>query len=274
MAIPSTNETLDAFLQLLGDGEPRTNLSMLEHLYEKFNMTYYERKKKTSSGLVIVNTRRGSARTGLKTAGFIEELPDKRVRITEAGREQLRSRKPVTQSDLKNTPEWIDDNLKDSADKLKDKLCETALDNLRQDDPQEFAEIVVKLLGKMKYVTDGLAKEPRGGAGADIIDGVVATDALGLGKVYVQARRQDGAIEPGTIRGFVGSMSARGADKGVFITTADLTEEVREFMKDASNAKVVLIDGAKLVRLMYSYGVGFVARDDIDLKKIDPEYFP
>lgn len=274
MTIPGTNETLDAFLQFLADGEPRTNQSLLEHLHEKFDMTYYEKNKRTDSGLVIVNNRRSWAKTNLKSVGFIEELPDKRVRITKAGREQLASPKPVTHADLKNTPEWIDDDLKDSADKLKDKLCETVLDNLQQDDPHEFVEVVVSLLGKMKYVTDGLAEEPREDAGADVIDGVVATDALGLGTVYVQARRQDGAIEPGTIRGFVGSMSARGADKGVFITTADLTEEVREFMKDASNSKVVLIDGAKLVRLMYSYGVGFVARDDIDLKKIDPEYFP
>ena len=273
MAIPDTNETLDALLQLLSDGEPRDNQDMLEHLHKKFNMTYYERKKETSSGVVIIKNRRSWARTSLKGAGFIEELPDKRVRITEAGREQLASGKPVTAADLKNTIDWIDDALTASADRLRDKLYETVLDNLRQDDPQEFADIVTKLLEKMKYNADELAGAPRESAGADIVDGVVATDALGLEKTYVQARKQDGAIEPSTIRDFVGSMSAREADKGVFITTADLTEEVREFMTDASNARVVLIDGDRLVRLMYDYGVGFVARDDIVLKKIDPAYF-
>ena len=273
MAIPDTNETIDALLQLLSDGEPRDNRDMLEHLHEKFNVTYYEKNKKTGSGVPIIKSRRSLARTSLKGVGFIEELPDKRVRITEAGRGQLASGKPVTAADLKNTTEWIDDNLTTSANKLRDRLCENVLDSLRQDDPQEFADVVIKLLEKMRYNADELTGALRESAGADIVDGVVATDSLGLAKIYVQARRQDDAIEPGTIRDFVGSMSAREADQGVFITTADLTEEVREFMADASNARVVLIDGDRLVRLMYDYGVGFVARDDIDLKKIDPEYF-
>src|SRR4051812_45947953 len=78
---------------------------------------------------------------------------------------------------------------------------------------------------KMGYggsATDaGRALGRSGDDGVDGVDGVIDQDALGLDRVYIQAKRYaDGNnIGAGAIRDFFGSLDRHKASKGLFVTT-------------------------------------------------------
>jgi restriction system protein len=66
-----------------------------------------------------------------------------------------------------------------------------------------------------------------GQSGDGGIDGVIDQDALGLDRVYVQAKRYaiESAVSEPEIRAFSGSLGAAIANKGVFVTTSYFTHQ-------------------------------------------------
>ena len=109
-----------------------------------------------------------------------------------------------------------------------------------------------------------------GGSGDGGIDGVISLDRLGLEKVYVQAKRWQGAVGRPEIQGFYGALAGQRANKGVFITTSSFTSQAIQFA--ASVERIVLVDGVKLAQLMMDHEVG-VSSQTIKLPKIDSDYF-
>lgn len=277
MTLPGMNAVLDEYLRLLSDSEPRTNKDVLEHFYKKFEMTAWERRDRTSGGIVKIKSRRNWAKSTLKSNGLITYLPNKLVKITPKGHELLASKNPITQTDLKNIPgdpvgdtqgiEGIDEKIEDYVKVVKRTLCDEVLSRLNQIDPNDFERLVVALLEAMNYGKVGVAQKSR-----DVgIDGVVPADPLGIEKVHVRARQQKVDVGPGDVQAFAGAISAQKSQKGVFITTSGFSDSAREFAKHAGST-LVLIDGSKLVDHMYDYGIGFVKKE-VDLKQIDDNYF-
>ncbi len=74
---------------------------------------------------------------------------------------------------------------------------------------------------------DEVRKALNDGSADGGIDGVIK-DPLGLGHIDLQAKRQQGKVGRPAIQSFVGAMHGR-AQKGVFITTDDYSEEAREY---------------------------------------------
>nr|WP_232422937.1 restriction endonuclease [Cellulosimicrobium cellulans] len=95
-------------------------------------------------------------------------------------------------------------------------------------------------------------------------------DALGLARIYVQAKRYapDSSIDRPTIQAFAGNS----ASQGVFITTARYTQGARAFAESVA-ARVALIDGNRLARLMIKYGVGVQVKQTYDVVEIDEDFF-
>ena len=60
--------------------------------------------------------------------------------------------------------------------------------------------------------------------------------------------------------------------KGVFITTSFFTKEAIEVAKESS-AKIILIDGEKLIKLMIEYEIEVSIEHAVSLKKIDRDFF-
>ena len=58
----------------------------------------------------------------------------------------------------------------------------------------------------------------------------------------------------------------------MFITTSDFTPEAKKFSKNAG-VNVVLVDGGKLLELMYEHGVGFAREERMEIKSVDEGYF-
>ena len=154
---------------------------------------------------------------------------------------------------------------------LQTQLADEMLDSLKSVSPGRFERLVVDLLVKMGY-GEG---EVVGRSGDGGIDGIINQDPLGLEKVYIQAKRWQNQVPEPEIRNFSGSLDARGASKGVFITTSSFGSSARRTANNisAGGKFIRLIDGAELSRLMIAHNVGVVPETTYEVKKLDENYF-
>jgi restriction system protein len=109
-------------------------------------------------------------------------------------------------------------------------------------------------------------------SGDEGIDGVINEDRLGLDVIYVQAKRWQNVVGRKEIQSFVGALAGQQANKGVFITTSDFTQNAILFAKGIVQ-KVVLINGSRLADLMIEHDVGVSKARTISIKRIDSDYF-
>ena len=103
---------------------------------------------------------------------------------------------------------------------------------------------------------------------------MIDQDALGLDRVYIQAKRYGAGnnIGPGAIRDFFGSLDRNKASKGLFVTTSTFSPSARETAEYLSK-RIVLIDGDQLARLMIRHNVGCRIEDTLYIRKVDEEFF-
>ncbi|MGL5866876.1 MAG: restriction endonuclease, partial [Dermatophilaceae bacterium] len=158
--------------------------------------------------------------------------------------------------------------------RINDDVSAELLNRIMAQEPVFFEQAVLDLLIAMGYGgTEGRATRTRlsndGG-----IDGVVDQDALGLSRIYVQAKRYAAHNSVGrpAIQEFVGALTGKQANQGVFITTSTFTSDAATFAEGVST-RVVLIDGYRLARLMIRYGVGVQVKQTIQIVDIDEDYF-
>jgi restriction system protein len=160
--------------------------------------------------------------------------------------------------------------LKSAHDALAAELIET----VRQCDFAFFEKLVVALLLKMGY---GGSRQEAGRAvgrsGDNGIDGIINEDRLGLDAIYLQAKRWEGSVGEGEIRDFKGALDAKGAHKGVFITTGRFTRSAIEAAGKSRSYRIVLIDGARLADLMIEHDLGVAVTATYQLKRIDSDFF-
>jgi restriction system protein len=145
---------------------------------------------------------------------------------------------------------------------------------LRESHPDFFEQAVVDLLLKMGYGGAEQRGKRIGGSNDGGVDGVINQDALGLDRIYVQAKRYaDGnTVGREAIQAFVGALHGVGASRGVFITTSAFTSGARDYVK-AVPSRVILIDGVRLVGLMIKYRVGVQVRQSYDIVELDEDFF-
>lgn len=173
--------------------------------------------------------------------------------------------------DLEESPkDRMSRTLKSAHEALAAELVET----IKKCDPEFFEKLVVKLLLKMGY---GGSRQEAGRAvgrsGDGGIDGIINEDRLGLDAIYIQAKRWEGTVGEGQIRDFKGALDAKGAQKGVFITTSSYTPAALTAAKTSRSYKIVLIDGARLAELMIEHDLGVSVEDTYQLKRIDSDFF-
>ncbi len=149
--------------------------------------------------------------------------------------------------------------------------------------PPVFLEYLIRdLLVAMGYgdgdMTQGTVT---GGPGDGGIDGEIWQDKLRLDRVYFQAKRfrEDASIGEPALRNFAGALDARGASKGVFITTATFSRSAEKYVQ-VSPKQIALVDGERLAGLMIQHGVGVrtepsktVGALEYSTKEIDEDYF-
>ena len=71
----------------------------------------------------------------------------------------------------------------------------------------------------------------------------------------------------------MGALQGQQAQKGLFITTAKFSSGALQFADNLLGAKVVLIDGTALTKLMIKHNVGVSVEQIYEVKRLDSDFF-
>jgi restriction system protein len=176
-----------------------------------------------------------------------------------------------------NTVSYItpEEQIETSYSAMQSAIRDELIERILQNNPSFFENVIIALLVAMGY--GGSHKDAArqlGKTGDGGVDGVINEDALGLDRVYVQAKRYARGTGVGRpeVQGFVGSLVGLGAMKGVFVTTGTFSKPAIDFVSRLSQ-RVILIDGCRLTELMVEHNVGVRVSRIIEFKKIDEDFF-
>ncbi|MCG2624690.1 restriction endonuclease [Arthrobacter sp. I2-34] len=257
------------------------------------------RSETLNSGALRSEHRLGWAITHLGKAGWVERPAKANYRITQAGRQWLAenldgihdfstahivfgpywSRVPSRVAEpapAEISPEELDpiEQIEDGINRILADVGESLLGRLRDSHPDFFEQAVVDLLLKMGYGGAEQRGKRIGGSGDGGVDGVIDQDALGLDRVYIQAKRYGEGNNVGreAIQAFVGAIHGLAASKGVFITTSSFTQGAQDYAKGIST-RTILINGQRLVSLMIKYRVGVQVKQSYDVVELDEDFF-
>jgi restriction system protein len=290
---------LTAFAQ----GEARIG-AVVESLSSKLGLTPEERAELLPSGKqTLFSNRVHWAKTYLDKARLIESTRRAHFRITPRGLkvleshpvridnillsqfpefQQFKERSTKEASDehptiaaFESQKETPDEAMRAAHRQIEEALAQDLLDRIQKAPPDFFERLMVNLLLKMGFggsVTDAGRALGRGGDGG--VDGVIDQDALGLDRIYIQAKRYatGSNIGSGAIREFFGSLDRHKAAKGIFVTTSAFSSSAKE-TADLLSKRIVLIDGEQLTKLMIRHDVGCRVEETLAIKKIDEEFF-
>jgi len=304
MAVPDYQTLMLPVLTISAGGEIRIG-DAVERLADQLNLTPDERTQLLPSGKqTLFGNRVHWAKTYLNKAGLVESTRRGHFRITERGRQVIASRPAridnkflgqfaefrqfqeraaevsateVTPAEpaLASHAETPDEVMRAAHKQIEASLASDLLDRVRAAPPAFFERLVVSLLLSMGYGGSAAdAGRALGRSGDDGVDGVVDQDALGLDRVYIQAKRyaEGNNIGAGAIRDFFGSLDRHKATKGLFVTTSTFSAAARETAEFLSK-RIVLIDGEQLARLMIRHNVGCRIEDILHIKKVDEDFF-
>ncbi len=166
----------------------------------------------------------------------------------------------------KRTPSEM---MREALGQVNHQLGEDLIDKVISMSPQFFERLVIELMEKMGYGEGKITNYTKDGG----IDGIINEDKLGLGKIFIQAKRYQRGNNVGSpmTDAFVGAITKKGGNKGVFITTSDFTSSAKD--NRSQSVKVAYINGLDLAKLMIQYGIGVTAVDTYVVNKIDSDYF-
>jgi restriction system protein len=272
-------------------------INLAEICAKHFNLTPEEKNTgyEKSSGLKYIH-RTWWAVTFLRQAGLLEKPKRGYIKITDKGKEVLDSGiKEINEKYLHKFPEFInflnrskkkdetkksdekdltaEEKIQSSVDEINEVVKSDILERILKQNAYFFESLVVDLLKAMGYAGANnfakVTKKTRDGG----IDGILYQDALGLDKVFVQAKRykEDNLVQGKEMTNFIGSLEVKGTNKGVFITTSEFSKDAFEKIKDSSK-NVITINGNKLTDLMLQYSVGVRNEKIHNIPRIDEEY--
>jgi restriction system protein len=243
--------------------------------------------KKTKTGDLLILNRIAWGKSYLKKAGYIHYPERGAVQITEKGKEvnkdQVNLKEIIGESGLfsfyteEKTRELQDLEIKGSSPQdlidsgfsaIEAQVKSDLLDKLKGIDPFYFEKVILTLLSKMGY-GESIETSKSGDGG---IDGIINQDKLGLEKIYIQAKRySENKVREKEIRNFIGAMSGD-TTKGVFVTTSEFDQQAIKKAHDAHHT-IILIDGKRLVDLLYQYGVGVQVQNNYEVKAVNDNFF-
>jgi len=304
MAVPKFDALMRPPLSVAADGLDHSLRDVAPILADTLALSETDRAEQIPSGASRFRNRIYWAKLYLSQAGALQSAGPGRFRITDRGRELLgrcpdritvdvlteypefrafraKSRSGGTPEsaglrarDVSEANETPQESIQRAYHELKAAVARELLDAVRNAPPAFLESLVVKVLLAMSYGDDKDAGMVLGGAHDGGVDGVITKDRLGLGSIYVQAKRyKDGSpIGAPAIQQFAGSMQERHAEEGVFVTTSTFTREARE-SATRLRVRIALIDGERLAELMFELGLGVTTESTLLLKRIDSEFF-
>jgi len=289
MNIPKFHETFNPILDVLQDRKIITSRELINQVIEKYYSSLSKEllEEKTKSGDVLIENRIAWGKSYLKKGGYISFPERGMVQITQKGLDA--NKKKLELNEVENESDFFEFYKEEKSINKTDKVIKSAspqdlidsgftvietqvkidlLGKFKQIDPYYFQKVILILLKKMGY-GDFIETSKSGDGG---IDGIINSDKLGLEKIYIQAKRYtDNKVREKDIRNFIGAMSGD-TSKGIFVTTSTFDEAAIKKASDAHHS-IILIDGKRLVELMYEYGVGVQVKDVYEVKELDEDFF-
>jgi len=300
MPVPDYQTLMLPVLEKSAHGEVKIS-QVITEIADDYGLTDDEKAELLPSGKqTIIANRVHWAKTYLKQAGLVDATRRGHFQISERGKAIL-SENPqkIDKTTLGRFPEFLSFKSRASATKqseptskpieeqtpdevmrgayrdIEDALREELLERVRGAPPAFFEELIVNLLVAMGYGGSvAAAGRALGKSGDGGVDGVIDQDALGLDRVYIQAKRyaEGNNVGPGAIRDFFGSLDRFKASKGLFVTTSAFSSDARD-TADQLSKRIVLIDGDSLTRLMVRFNVGCRIEETLHLRKLDEDFF-
>ena len=298
--IPDFQSLMLPVLKEAEQGEVRIG-AVVESLSDAFALTSQQRAHLLPSGKQSTFANRVHwAKSYLGKAALIEATKRGHFKATQRGVDLLKNPPPkinigflnqypefklfkgVQETNL-NTAEEVsqaspltpDEQMRRARAQIDRELAEEILEKILAGPPAFFEQVVVNLVTAMGYggsVAD--AGQALGQSGDGGVDGVINEDTLGLDRIYVQAKRyKDGnVVGPGAIRDFFGALDQFKAGKGLFVTTSTFSSSAIKTTEGLSK-RIVLVDGARLAKLMIQYDVGCRVEETMAIKRIDEDFF-
>ena len=255
MSVPKYDEFFTPVLKVLEDGKVHSLKEVRSEIAESMHLSEEDLAERLPSGANMYNVRTSWANTYLKKAGLIRSPKRGQMQITEEGKKLLDSGMTVTldllQSRYPEFSKFYVGSKKDSSDSNKkipqqsvsptvrdaeespqetlervyatinDQLAEDLLEEIMNQTPAFFENLVVDLMKSMGYGEGTTTRETISSDGG--IDGIMYEDRLGFNLIYIQAKRwePDKAVGRPALQAFAGAMMGPPkVDKGLFITTA------------------------------------------------------
>ena len=309
MAMPKFNDMFSDVLIVLKEGDTLHRSDILPRVIDRLGLTEAERNETMSAGGNRARSRVSWSLEFLCQAGAAERPSRGYARITELGKQMLAEQpEGVTLKRLKQTDGLKDwerrsqakaedrqreaalevegdndgdgdestplEKIENSINQIESAIATQLLERIRAEEPVFLERTVLELLHAMGYGNSKDDLTHTGGSGDGGVDGWIKQDRLGLEQIYIQAKRYgEGTIGRPHLQNFVGALSGKGANRGVFITTSRFTAEAQDYVKHLLDKRIVLIDGEEFARLMIANGVGVISTKSFKLVEIDENFF-
>lgn len=299
MAVPKFFEFFEYFLRVIQDGELHTSKDVREKIAAAMQLSEADREEMLPSGKQrTFDNRVAWARTYLDKAGLIKTPLRGKYCITEEGKKALDSGEKIDLKYLDRSEEFRAfrgavsasaaeavqtqneespiEVLEAAFQQVNATLASQLMDEVMKLTPTEFEKLVVQLLLRMGYgngIDDaGMVTQQSNDGG---IDGIIKEDQLGFSHIYIQAKQWalNQTVGKPEVQKFVGALQGQQAQKGLFITTARFSNGALQFAENLLGAKVVLVDGSDLTKLMLKHNVGVSVEHVYEVKRIDSDFF-
>lgn len=297
--IPDYQSLMKPVLELAASGEVKIS-EAVTRLEQVFRLSEEEKSELLPSGKQTRFANRVHwARSYLKQAGLLRNTRRGHFEISDEGRRVLvdnperidakylerydaflefKSRSNTLEEELGEQPAsdttTPDETMRAAYEQISNALAADLLGRLRESEPAFFESVIVELLLKMGYGYGSSAGSVLGRSGDDGVDGVINLDPLGVDQVYVQAKRYQATspIGSGAIRDFYGALGLKDVTKGIFVTTSSFTPNARA-TAEKLGARLVLVDGPQLARLMVAHEVGCRVTEVFKVAVVEESYF-
>ncbi len=299
MAIPIFEDFLYPFLYYLGQKD-MTKKEMKMAIINHFHLSEDDCTLSTRGGTTSqINDRLSWALQYLRRAQFVDIPRRGLYHISTRGKEYLASHDDLRKKDLMRFPEFASyangtsvdsisptssssagvpepevtptESLESAYSSINKDLASELLQKIMEQSPRFFEQLVLDLLRAMGY---GTSVQSTPYVHDDGIDGIIYEDKLGLGRIYVQAKRYEVGNNVGkpSVQQFSGALDEQHSTKGIFITTSDYSKEARSYVKTLPKS-IVLVNGEELARYMIEYNIGVFVKKRYDIKRVDLDYF-
>ncbi|MET3320553.1 UNVERIFIED_ORG: restriction system protein [Peribacillus simplex] len=271
-SIPSSKDLIIPLLNVMRDKKQYMSSMLNEGVAKYFSLSEAQLSIAYPDSKEFIFTHRMRAsRYSLKKQDYIEEVSKFTYQITEHGLELLNDNSEEINEEIEELEKVIDpfEVIQDKVEEIEDELITKLVDELKKAHWRRLENIVVELLTAMGY-GDGQVTEKTNDGG---LDGVIKEDKLGLDNIYVQAKRWENTVGRPDVMGFSGALDAKGARKGIFITTSNFTKGAEEYVERLESKKIILIGGKKLARLMIENNIGVSIKKMFVVKEVDFSYF-